>query len=114
MRRRLGLTYWSLSAWAKLKVKNAVNFIGRFEELLAAEASAIKPTASICGHIHHAAMHDQFGICLRQHRRLGRVLHRRRSSIMTAASRSIRWTDVRQRERPRTERSRPTRPRERA
>src|SRR5690606_8815230 len=35
VRRRLGLTYWSLSAWAKLKVKNAVNYIGRFEELLA-------------------------------------------------------------------------------
>ena len=27
VRRRLGLTYWSLSAWAKLQVKNAVNFI---------------------------------------------------------------------------------------
>src|SRR5262245_36393013 len=26
VRRRLGLTYWSLSQWAKLKVKNAVNF----------------------------------------------------------------------------------------
>src|SRR5690606_1870 len=38
VRRRLGLTYWSLSAWAKLKVKNAVNFIGHFEETLAAEA----------------------------------------------------------------------------
>ena len=35
VRRRLGLTYWSLSAWAKLKVKNAVNYIGRFEQLLA-------------------------------------------------------------------------------
>ena len=26
MRRRLGFTYWSLSAWAKLKVKNAVTY----------------------------------------------------------------------------------------
>ena len=40
VRRRLGLTYWSLSSWAKLKVKNAVNYISRFEELLAAEARA--------------------------------------------------------------------------
>ena len=39
-RRRLGLRYWSLSAWAKLKVKNAVNFIGEFEEMLAEEARA--------------------------------------------------------------------------
>jgi len=38
VRRMFGFTYWSLSAWAKLRVKNAVNFIGRFEETLAAEA----------------------------------------------------------------------------
>ena len=36
--RGLGLTYWSLSQWAKLKVKNAVNFIGEYENTLAAEA----------------------------------------------------------------------------
>ncbi|MEA2939254.1 MAG: hypothetical protein QOC56_2758, partial [Alphaproteobacteria bacterium] len=28
IRRRLGFPYWSLSQWAKLKVKNAVNYIG--------------------------------------------------------------------------------------
>ncbi len=55
MRRRLGLTYWSLSAWAKLKVKNAVNFIGRFEEFLIAEARRAEADGVICGHIHHAA-----------------------------------------------------------
>ena len=33
LRRRLGLPYWSFSAWAKLKVKNAVNFIGDFEDV---------------------------------------------------------------------------------
>src|SRR5215813_7131544 len=30
IRRRLGLPYWSLSQWLKLKVKNAVNYIGAF------------------------------------------------------------------------------------
>ncbi|WP_425339728.1 metallophosphoesterase [Methylobacterium platani] len=55
VRRRLGLTYWSLSAWAKLKVKNAVNFIGRFEEFLIAEARRAEADGVICGHIHHAA-----------------------------------------------------------
>ena len=55
VRRRLGLTYWSLSAWAKLRVKNAVNFISRFEELLAAEARRLGADGVICGHIHHAA-----------------------------------------------------------
>ena len=52
VRRRLGLTYWSLSAWAKLKVKNAVNYIGRFEELLSAEAKRHEVQGVICGHIH--------------------------------------------------------------
>ena len=62
VRRRLGLTYWSLSAWAKLKVKNAVSFISRFEELLSAEAKRHGADGVICGHIHHAALHDLFGI----------------------------------------------------
>ena len=61
-RRKLGLTYWSLSAWAKLRVKNAVNFISRFEELLAAEARRQEVDGVICGHIHHAAMHENFGV----------------------------------------------------
>jgi len=38
LRRVLGAPYWSLSQWAKLKVKNAVNFIGAFEKALATEA----------------------------------------------------------------------------
>ena len=62
VRRKLGLTYWSLSAWAKLKVKNAVNFISRFEELLSAEAKRHEADGVICGHIHHAALHDLFGV----------------------------------------------------
>ena len=46
MRRRLGFPYWSLSQWAKLKVKNAVNYIGDFEKTLAAEAQRHRaPTA---------------------------------------------------------------------
>ncbi len=62
IRRRLGFTYWSLSAWAKLKVKNAVNFIGRFEETLAAEAKRINVDGVICGHIHHAANKNINGV----------------------------------------------------
>lgn len=62
VRRRLGLTYWSLSAWAKLKVKNAVNFIGKFEETLAAEAQKHGVDGVICGHIHHAAQRDIDGL----------------------------------------------------
>ncbi len=61
VRRRLGFSYWSLSAWAKLKVKNAVNFIGAFEEALAREARENAIDGVICGHIHYAAMHSDFG-----------------------------------------------------
>jgi UDP-2,3-diacylglucosamine pyrophosphatase LpxH len=60
-RRKLGLTYWSLSAWAKGKVKNAVNFISRFEETLAGEARKRDVDGVICGHIHSAALRDIHG-----------------------------------------------------
>ena len=62
IRRRLGFPYWSLSAWAKLKVKNAVNFIGAFEDALAYEARRVGADGVICGHIHHASMRDMNGI----------------------------------------------------
>jgi UDP-2,3-diacylglucosamine pyrophosphatase LpxH len=62
VRRRLGFGYWSLSQWAKLKVKNAVNYIGKFEETLAEEARRHDADGVICGHIHHAAVHDQFAV----------------------------------------------------
>jgi UDP-2,3-diacylglucosamine pyrophosphatase LpxH len=62
VRRRLGFPYWSLSQWAKLKVKNAVNYIGSFERTLSMEAARHKADGVICGHIHHAVMHDDFGL----------------------------------------------------
>lgn len=62
VRRRLGLQYWSLSAWAKQKVKNAVSVIGRFEEALSLEARQSGVDGVICGHIHYADMHERLGI----------------------------------------------------
>jgi UDP-2,3-diacylglucosamine pyrophosphatase LpxH len=62
VRRRLGLQYWSLSAWAKQKVKNAVSVIGRFEEALVHEAKQSGVDGVICGHIHYADIHDRLGI----------------------------------------------------
>ena len=62
LRRRLGFPYWSLSQWAKLKVKNAVNYISEFERTLADEARRHAVDGVICGHIHHAAIHDDFGV----------------------------------------------------
>ncbi len=56
LRRVFGVGYWSLSAWAKMKVKNAVNFIGDYEKTLAAEAVRRGVDGVVCGHIHHATI----------------------------------------------------------
>jgi UDP-2,3-diacylglucosamine pyrophosphatase LpxH len=60
IRRWLGLPYWSFSAWSKQKVKSAVNFIGAFQEAVAADAERNGVDAVICGHIHQPA-HEQIG-----------------------------------------------------
>ena len=62
IRRRFGFGYWSLSKWAKLKVKNAVSYIGEYEKTLVAEAKRHAVDGVICGHIHLAADHRDFGI----------------------------------------------------
>ena len=54
--RRLGFGYWSLSAFLKLKVKNALKFIDSFEGALAEEARRRNLDGVICGHIHKAEM----------------------------------------------------------
>ncbi len=61
IRRRLGWDYWSLSAWAKAKVKNAVRHIGHFEEALASEARRRDADGVVCGHIHHAKIGEKEG-----------------------------------------------------
>ncbi|QRM55675.1 UDP-2,3-diacylglucosamine diphosphatase [Sinorhizobium sp. BG8] len=62
VRRRIGLPYWSFSAWAKLQVKHAVNFIGEFQRVVAEEARKHAADGVICGHIHHATIEDIDGI----------------------------------------------------
>ena len=54
VRRRCGLPYWSLSKHAKARVKNAVAFISRFEEVVAHAAGARGVDGVVCGHIHTA------------------------------------------------------------
>jgi hypothetical protein len=61
-RRRLGYPYWSLSAWAKRQVKEAVKAIDRFETALAGEAKRRGFDGVVCGHIHHAEMRDINGV----------------------------------------------------
>jgi UDP-2,3-diacylglucosamine pyrophosphatase LpxH len=61
-RRKLGYPYWSLSAWAKRQVKEAVKAIDRFEVALAGEARRRGFDGVVCGHIHHAEMRDVQGV----------------------------------------------------
>jgi UDP-2,3-diacylglucosamine pyrophosphatase LpxH len=56
VRRRFGLGYWSLSAYAKKRVKDAVSFIGKFEEAVAHYAQKFNVDAVLCGHIHSVSM----------------------------------------------------------
>ena len=62
IRRFLGFGYWSFSAWAKLKVKNAVNFIGSFERELAGEAKRRGADGVVCGHIHYPTIREIGGV----------------------------------------------------
>jgi UDP-2,3-diacylglucosamine pyrophosphatase LpxH len=55
-RRRFGLGYWSLSAYAKKRVKDAVSFISKFEAAVAHYAERYQVDAVLCGHIHSAAI----------------------------------------------------------
>src|SRR5206468_4951237 len=54
IRRRRGLAYWSLSGHLKKKVKNAVQFISSFEEVVAHAAAERGANGVVCGHIHSA------------------------------------------------------------
>jgi UDP-2,3-diacylglucosamine pyrophosphatase LpxH len=60
VRRCFGRGYWSLSAYVKKRVKDAVSFIGKFEEAVVKYAEKYSVDAVLCGHIHSAAIR-QFG-----------------------------------------------------
>ncbi len=63
LRRRLGLGYWSLSAYVKRGVKNAVAFIGAFEQAVVRYANQYQVDGVLCGHIHWAALREIDGVC---------------------------------------------------
>ena len=62
LRARMGLPYWSLSRYLKLKVKRAVSYVSDFEEAVAREARRRGAQGVVCGHIHHAELRDIDGI----------------------------------------------------
>ena len=55
IRKRLGYKYWSLSKFLKLKVKKAVSYINRYEEVVANYAFKKNMNGVVCGHIHHVS-----------------------------------------------------------
>ncbi len=61
-RRKFGRGYWSLSAYAKRKVKKVVGFIGDFENAVAKDVAAQGYDGVVCGHIHHAEIKEINGI----------------------------------------------------
>ncbi|MDA1264978.1 MAG: UDP-2,3-diacylglucosamine diphosphatase [Planctomycetota bacterium] len=61
-RRKLGYPYWSLSAYLKQKVKNAVSYIDHFEGAVLEHARQRGFDGAVCGHIHHAALREVDGM----------------------------------------------------
>ena len=58
----MGLPYWSLSGFLKLKVKRAVSYVSEFETAVAREARKRGVHGVVCGHIHHAEIREIDGI----------------------------------------------------
>ena len=62
LRARMGLPYWSLSAYLKQKVKSALNYVTDFEVAVANEARRRGHQGVVCGHIHRAEMREINGV----------------------------------------------------
>jgi UDP-2,3-diacylglucosamine pyrophosphatase LpxH len=62
LRRRVGYPYWSLSAYLKSRVKNAVEYISNYEQAIAREARRRGADGVVCGHIHQADLRVIDGI----------------------------------------------------
>ena len=53
-----GLGYWSLSAYVKQRVTDAVSFIGKFEAAVVKYAERYRVEAVLCGHIHSVSIRE--------------------------------------------------------
>ncbi|HET9472393.1 MAG TPA: UDP-2,3-diacylglucosamine diphosphatase [Steroidobacteraceae bacterium] len=62
VRRLFGFPYWSLASYLKHKVKNAVQYIGNFEQAVAYAARKRGVDGVVCGHIHRAEMTELDGL----------------------------------------------------
>ena len=107
IRRRMGFGYWSLSAFLKTKVKNALQFVENFESAVADEARRRGVDGVICGHIHKAEMRDIDGIAyindgdwvescsalVEHHDGTLEILHRAKLRSWSAIDRTIRLVE---------------------
>ncbi len=62
VRQRFGYPYWSVAAFLKHRVKNAVRYIANFERAVAFEARRRGLDGMICGHIHRPEVVEIEGI----------------------------------------------------
>jgi UDP-2,3-diacylglucosamine pyrophosphatase LpxH len=62
VRRKIGLGYWSLSQYLKLKAKQATKVIGNFERVVTDYARHQGFDGVVCGHIHKPEMRDIDGV----------------------------------------------------
>jgi hypothetical protein len=56
VRNFFGMRYWSLSAYLKSKTKEAVSYLGDFENIITEYVQNKKADGIICGHIHQASI----------------------------------------------------------
>jgi UDP-2,3-diacylglucosamine pyrophosphatase LpxH len=61
-RRALGLKYWSLATYVKLRLANAVRYVEAFETAAAQAARSRNLSGIICGHIHRASVREIDGV----------------------------------------------------
>jgi UDP-2,3-diacylglucosamine pyrophosphatase LpxH len=61
-RRALGMPYWSLATYLKLRLANAVRYVQAFETAAAQAARSRNLDGIICGHIHRARVREIDGV----------------------------------------------------
>lgn len=61
-RKKLGFPYWSFSKAIKHQFKNAMKYIGGFEEILVNYANERECQGVVCGHIHKCCIHEMENI----------------------------------------------------
>jgi UDP-2,3-diacylglucosamine pyrophosphatase LpxH len=61
-RRALGMSYWSLATYLKLRLPKAVQYVAAFEHAAAQAARSRNLDGIVCGHIHRAGLREIDGV----------------------------------------------------